>query len=77
MVLAFVGAGATDTARRFSGLSLKGIVEPTVVVATGALTTVALGPGTDPDFSLLAVRAPRSSRRRCSTASRRSFMVAA
>jgi hypothetical protein len=47
VVLLFVGAGAaaTDTAGKFSLLSLKGIAEPAMMVATGDDLPVDLGVG--------------------------------
>ena len=58
MVFLFVGAGAVaiDTAGEFSGLSLKGIAEPAMVVATGTVALVICGAATDPNFSLLALK---------------------
>ena len=58
MVLVFVGAGAaeTDTAGNCSGLSSKGIAEPAMVEATGAVALVIFGAATDPNLSLLSLK---------------------
>jgi len=58
VVLVFVGAGAaeTDTAGNCSGLSSKGIAEPAMVEATGAVALVIFGAATDPNLSLLSLK---------------------